>query len=380
MTGLLKKRVDTLIVSICTFIIVGISACNIRTDIPSIKLDLDRSIHYSPNITIEAVINLEANDISLIGEVDRIEIFDSLIFILDRFQSSAVLIFDKNGKFLTRTSNGRGPSEMISPWDFYIDKNKRQIIIYDQNTFRLMSYDFNLNLIKSSSHQGLPIRNFIYIGEDTVFAFTQSPIIGEIREDIEPVHYNYLVFTNELSTVIDKLFKYPREFTPFTCASPISHSSGLKFLVPFDYSIYSYDNGQVKQEYKINPGSFGFSPSELEKGASYIMDKIRNKEKISFLDQLHESEEYLSFNFWYKDDTNTCIYDKNKHEAFLTKSLVESSLIPRGIVIGISQNSFFYLVQPEDLISYYTSHPTKDIISQRINANDNPYILKFSIN
>ncbi len=86
------------------------------------------------------VINLESTLSCLLGNIKRIEMNDSCIFVSEY---DKLYIFTQDGKFVSKVGNkGEGPDEYIVLSSFYIDNAKQQVVIIDNFKNILIKYDF----------------------------------------------------------------------------------------------------------------------------------------------------------------------------------------------------------------------------------------------
>ena len=65
----------------------------------------------------------------------------------------------------------------------------------------MMTYNMKLEFISDEMHGTMTIRNFKLINEDTAFVFAQSPVIGELKNNSNPVSYNYLMYSDNFGIV-----------------------------------------------------------------------------------------------------------------------------------------------------------------------------------
>lgn len=92
------------------------------------------------------LVALETNGMSLVEEVDKLIVKDSLVYLLDRHQTRSLKVFDlATGRFIqTIGTLGRSNAEYIDPTDFVVTDDR--VIILD-NTKKLLFYDLNNNFI-----------------------------------------------------------------------------------------------------------------------------------------------------------------------------------------------------------------------------------------
>jgi len=81
---------------------------------------------------------------AVIGNINKIVVQDSCIYILDRYKTKSLKKFSRRGNYLTIIGKqGAGPEEYIEPTDFIVWDN--EIIVYDQFKSDLKFYDLSGN-------------------------------------------------------------------------------------------------------------------------------------------------------------------------------------------------------------------------------------------
>ncbi len=94
------------------------------------------------------VIPLESVDNALIGEIDKLEMDDSHIVILDK-RTRTVWLFGIDGKFIRRIGRlGNGPKEYVSLDDMCFDKENGAVWIWDRIKQVMLEYDLAGELLK----------------------------------------------------------------------------------------------------------------------------------------------------------------------------------------------------------------------------------------
>lgn len=103
----------------------------------------------SPAYDNAKIIKLETSSSCLISVIQQIRMTESFIFILDL---EHLYSFTREGKFVAQIGRkGEGPGEYIVLNTFYIDENKKQVVIIDDYKNKLLNYDFSGNYISSVS-------------------------------------------------------------------------------------------------------------------------------------------------------------------------------------------------------------------------------------
>ena len=143
----------TLNIYILSVIYLFLIGCNKPIPKKALKLELENIKKVEIKNEYPQIINTsEAKDIStkqltdcisnidyialdsehLIGEIRKMIITESKIYIMDSFLSQQVFVFDKQGKLLFRIDEkGNGPEEFISIWDMQVNESKKEILLND---------------------------------------------------------------------------------------------------------------------------------------------------------------------------------------------------------------------------------------------------------
>lgn len=143
----------TLNIYILSVIYLFLIGCNKPIPKKALKLELENIKKVEIKNEYPQIINTsEAKDIStkqltdcisnidyialdsehLIGEIRKMIITESKIYIMDSFLSQQVFVFDKQGKLLfCIDEKGNGPEEFISIWDMQVNESKKEILLND---------------------------------------------------------------------------------------------------------------------------------------------------------------------------------------------------------------------------------------------------------
>lgn len=137
----MKKKIYKIMFLLCGIIVVS---CNLDEKVSSETVrnlnPSEEPLQESPVYKHVEIIKLETSSSSLIDNINRIEMNDSLIFILEYEKLS---VFTRDGKFVTQISRkGEGPDEYIVLNSFYVDNEKQQVTIIDNYKNIFINYDF----------------------------------------------------------------------------------------------------------------------------------------------------------------------------------------------------------------------------------------------
>lgn len=123
----------------------------------------DATVKFSSLFRSAKFILLEDSEDALFAKINKIEVSDSYIFVLER--ERGLYLFDKNGKFIrTIGRKGGGPGEFISLSDFSINENKKEISLLDRRTQTVIKYTF----------EGKYLDSFRLLNDETISSFLYS--------------------------------------------------------------------------------------------------------------------------------------------------------------------------------------------------------------
>ena len=97
------------------------------------------------------IVSLEVTDESLIGEITKMKVTDSDIWV-KHYKDNHVLRFSRSGKFLNKVGKvGQGPEEYIRMADFFVDENTKEV--YIQTTIvGVKVYDYEGNYKRTAAN------------------------------------------------------------------------------------------------------------------------------------------------------------------------------------------------------------------------------------
>lgn len=130
------------------------------------KIDLDvidtLSYKYLP---------LETTKESIIGQLKQILFDMDLLFILNESDHQSVLVFDMEGRFITKVSrSGRGPGEYGGSVEIDLDRKRKQILVYDQGGKKILRFGYDGTYQSELSLPDYMGTNFAFLAENR-FAF-----------------------------------------------------------------------------------------------------------------------------------------------------------------------------------------------------------------
>lgn len=196
----------------------------------------DKGFDVCQIANLEKVIPLETVGNALIGEIDKLEMDDNHIVILDK-RMRAVWLFGTDGKFIRRIGClGNGPKEYVSLDDMCFDKENGTVWIWDRVKQVMLEYDLTGELLKEVA------TGF----SSNVFARTRNGFW---------LYYSYLKNpdNNSLILVNEEMDHLVKGFFPTKESYPVSLSSGFTFwgekayfYFPLSNVLYSLDGTEAR--------------------------------------------------------------------------------------------------------------------------------------
>lgn len=114
-----------------------------------IELSMENFVAQNPIETCQdkiKVLPLQTDTNCLMGYIQKIEILDSTIFILD--VNHTLFVYKMDGSFVYKVSaTGRGPKEISRLGGFYINGHKKYVGIWDNLKFKMFKYDYQGKLL-----------------------------------------------------------------------------------------------------------------------------------------------------------------------------------------------------------------------------------------
>lgn len=258
-----------------------------KDDIINIDLrDLVNKVSY---------IGLETTEESLISEISKLSVGDSVIMVWDK-QKQAILLFNNLGNFISKIENsGKGPNEYIEISDVVLDENRKHIILLDPYSQRLQTYDYKGNIVKNQvvsdfMKSGL---SFILFGDKIVFNRELNKIDEDYLGifDLESLKFQQGIVINTIESILGG-YTFPRSMTV--------KNDKLFFLAPGTNKIYEIDKQfNTRCIYQLN--FEGHNPDYKKINAETFTSVqqtdafIKANKYILFLQDFAITDEYIYF-------------------------------------------------------------------------------------
>jgi len=293
----------------CTKIIIDLN--NKSNNLFSSIID---EIHFTP---------LEQNDSCLIRQIDKIDIVNDNIYILDR-SSSSIFVFNKLGDFLWKVSEqGRGPQEYYGIGDCAVNPLNENIYVLDPISKGVKVFNKHgfLKNIKAD-HIQARISGIHFLDSQRI------ALLNKFSSESKQWKYQLLI-TDENLNVISKQIPYnTRCDMVLSPIAPFSRTtSGISYLPVYENVIFNID----KDNSAIPKYIMDFGRQSIDK--DYMLSKELNPmnlfKKLADSGQIYqinyvESVGHLLFYFKYKKDNYLYCYNKQKNSGVLVDDLTEN--------------------------------------------------------
>lgn len=195
------------------------------------------------------IIKLETTEESIVGNISKIMLSTNGNYIIgDDVQGKGIIIFDKNGKFIKRISNGNGSGELRYYTDFDFDY-KKAVLLVGQEDY-IMKFDENGNYLGDyDAETGQKIKvNFHYsdfkISDD---GFIFKTLVTQNNGNA--LSEKYMAITDKNCNVQKIAIT---KFAKFNYSSSNFDYSGRCFSIPLSDTIYNYAMGKIRPKYVLD--------------------------------------------------------------------------------------------------------------------------------
>ena len=384
-----------LIIGICI-----LQSCHRRTNsfyaegIVPIKLDFNKtpeSIHDIGLITNVEIISLNTPyDNIIIGEICRVIRFNDRLYLLDRFQTRSVFIFDINGNFINVISNfGQGPGEYLQLRDIFIDKSDSTLNLLGRMDRKIFKYDLDgrelLEVIPTPKVFSSIVR--------TRYGYAAHT---EWTQDFNNPHNLWLLDKNlEIKgsyLEIEQLFESRSHASVYNFSS---YKGNYYYIAPFfDYYIYSIDSEGITVRYVFDLGRLQL-PNSVRRRANQEMLADLGRRYLSFRN-FQKTENHLIVSVVHQAQNLLGVYNRNSGRRHIARLAAYEGryLFGFGRIISFDENTIYSLLDAEKIReiwlgrnewnNFEETHPEQvRNLRERfsyIDEEDNPFLIMHTIN
>ena len=335
-------------------------------------------------------IKLSNEDNAIIGNINKILIEDSCIYILDRYKTKSLKKFYFDGSFLTVIGKqGAGPEEYIEPTDFII--NNGEIIVYDQFKSNLNYYDLSGHFKYKKNVPFLFLKFSCFSPNHYIFHSLDSD-----NDHFQSI-INYSIFESDSSFLLKNrgFYRPKNKYISFISENNFYPYKGKIFYhPPFNDTIYSIQkNNRLQTEYVID-----FQKKKLP--AQFILQNNKNElTKVSDTDlyaifpgNYVPTDDYLYFDFSIKHLVYRGIYSNKTGKTRIGNTFFNdiNYIFPYDhIIYSAGNNILVGYMHSHTIGNNFEKYPrsgwVKQIgeentqIAESIKSEDNPVLLFYKI-
>ncbi|MEX0724068.1 MAG: 6-bladed beta-propeller [Gracilimonas sp.] len=316
------------------------------------EIDVDKadSVYVSDFVKQVTYIPLSNTNRTLIGNVDKVRMDEDRIYVLDMYQSVGVFVYDHSGNFLFKIQNfGRGPGEFMGPYDFTIDYENDEIVIYDARGMKICFYDKETGQFLREKLFEFRFRRFEAISDGFLFHTDNRP---------NPNICCNIIKTDKDLNIIDEFVRVKDGMRGAFFMTPTNfskHDDTLFFYSHNDYNIYSSVNGDFSIYKSFDFGEKNapeeyYVDSELEKRDKILGDNVGMI--LSFFK--NDNMEYIMYSADNKFYTRISSSRSEKVIHTNTDLFVNDMNIGPEFVFALEtfENSIIWAVQPYVLTNF----------------------------
>ncbi len=281
-------------------------------------------------------IQLETNKDAIIGDINKIILYDNKLFASD---GSRIIVFDNKGKYLFKIEKlGRGPGEYTDITDLIISNNT--IILISRMTKKLITYDISGNFIKEyplyywASHMCVLSDSLLVINADYVITPENSHKFHVLNiNSFEEVYSYYPISeakSNYMNITGQNNFSYVNR-------NPVFNES-------MNNTIYDITDSALIPRNLLILANHNPPESFYERNYNNVFELVQNFDRNSYASGTNfylEGKESILFSFTYNKAVLLCSFNK--------KSM--SYNILEGINITTKENETYNFKAEEILLS-----------------------------
>lgn len=314
--------------------------------------------HLGDYLAAESYVCLDT--VPLLGELEKVEIKDGRIYVLDAFDK--IVCYDMQGKTLfVLDARGAGPGEYASVTDFAVNVERQELMVYDRDKKTLLFYHPHTGKYLRSESFIKPSPGALAAWQGTYFYDNKS---HDNYPDDTSLHYSLLVSEDGLN--MERLY-FPHveaeaayRFT--ITAHPFSYNdSVLYYCKNYDYIVYALTADGVQGAYDIrlpNP-----LPASMIRDKADELDLVRSAYSMG-IEQVFECDGLLYFTFTKDGFWQSALYDlTHDRQIYCGRRMSDKkgkSVPLFRMIDGVYRHRFWGILSP-DALAYEQEHRKEDI-------------------
>lgn len=341
-----------------------------------INVDIDDIINQTLKVDIVKIIPLETSQDCLIGIITKAEYFHNRFYVLDAFRSKTFFVFDEKGRFINKTTRGKGPGEVIGPFSFTINKQDSVIILHDQSLRLNHIFNLDLGFIRSEKVNKVLIMDFYHINKDSFLVYHHDKKANS-KNIVE--NFNYALITDGFRKEEHLNIQTTGNKVAQMLIKPVSiYKDEILFVGPWNYNVYQLHKGEEQVKYQFDFGNYNINPSEMNTlNTKELTRRVRSGNGIGSISSIFRTEEFLLFGTYFKGKSLTWARSLYSNRVFCLNDCFDSNTLPISTLWGVDNGEIFGLAEPRNLVKFIDStNQYKELV---VAENSNPWLISFTI-
>jgi hypothetical protein len=298
-----------------------VSTSDVPLDVYDTKPQSENIVRLSSISDKIEYIPLEMKDDVIIGSIDKIEVKDSLFYILDK-KAQIIWCFDCAGKYKFKISRrGQGPGEYVKIYDFNIDHKNNSILILDRDIRKILYYDMNGKYINDLRLEVSPSKFSLL--ENKMLFYTRGVDLL-MKNGNSDLGYN-LFLTDKEGSILSKYFPY-NESTDKLMGNNVLDNYEDRAIISYamNDTIYEFDkNGNMINKLLFDFGKYRI-PVEKINDSQMQLDYMNNPSYAKISDVFY-SDRFMYATYAYGMRIRFILLD-NKEKKLINGSLIENDI------------------------------------------------------
>lgn len=343
------KRISCVVM---IFITILLSGCWTKPERKSRCIHFDftqelKDIHLAGLIKDCTIVPLETSDSVLIGEIDKVILYENRLYVATFSPEQMVYIFNLQGKLLHKIDRkGRGAEEYLQLFDMFVDSRNRTLNLLSRMDEKLLVFDVDgYRLVKTirlpKSFVGMiPFENG-YMG-----------YMGNYSQDKDqPYNLWKMNFQYEIESQYMEIDS--RWESKMASILPLStYKDSLYYIAPTDFNIYRCQKKDMSVDHTVHLGKFHL-PSEQLSYDEY-KEYTRKPGYITTIEKFQETPDFYIYWVLAEGQNRLCLYNKNNRESQVCEltAYTDKYFISFGNIKDITSDCIITSVSASEMCTY----------------------------
>lgn len=290
------------------------------------------------------IVPLEFSDDCILGEIKKIVMSDSCIFVLENENQKGIYVFDHIGKYLYRIGNrGQGPEEFVDISDFSLNEEEQLIYLYDLARKKVLVFSYEGDFIKDIQ-MNYYADNFEY-QNGLFYLYRESPSFGD------PLCS--LVIKDENGNTVNKFYPVIKKLPRIHECIFRKLDNQILFVEHMRDSIFTIKGDKLSPKYYIDYKDKSMSKVDRESiknGTRLSLNVLLECKKMAGIEDIFEINDKVFINNINIIVPKFTIYDKKTKDVKTFSFILNDFLfISTNHPIGQYKDNLISIVQQESL-------------------------------